>query len=205
MADDVRAAYAVLLSQHLETADAVDRLAHYAALLERWAAVHSLVRFASREELVRRHLLDSLAAAPRLGRAGVLVDVGSGAGLPGVPLLVVRPGWRGVLLEPRAKRWAFLRLAIRELGLDAEAVAARTGSAEAERGPFDAVTARALGGHAGLLRWSRPRLAPSGSVLLWSTETGLAELCEVPGWRVVSSPLPGLDHGRLVQLQPCST
>ncbi len=205
MAEAARAAYAGLLSAHLESADAVDRLARYAALLERWAAVHSLVRFGSREELVRRHILDSLAAAPVLGSAGTLVDVGSGAGLPGVPLLVARPGWRGVLLEPRAKRWAFLCLVIRELGLQAEAVAARTGSAEAERGPFDVVTARALGGHAGLLQWSRPRLAPGGSVLLWTTEDGLSVLRETPGWRVVSSALPGLDRGRLAQLQSCST
>jgi 16S rRNA (guanine527-N7)-methyltransferase len=205
VADAVRAAYAALLSPHLESARAVELLARYAALLERWAAVHSLVRFGSREELVRRHLLDSIAAAPRLGEAGTLADVGSGAGLPGVPLLAVRPGWRGVLLEPRTKRWAFLRLVIRELGLNAEAVAARIGSPEAERGPFEIVTARALGHHADLLAWSRPRLAPGGAVLLWLTETGLAELREVPGWRVVSSPLPGLDRGRLAQLQPCST
>lgn len=205
MADAVTAAYAALLSPHLETGEAVERLARYAALVERWAAVHSLVRFDSREELVHRHLLDSLAAAPLLGPAGTLIDVGSGAGLPGVPLLVARPTWRGILLEPRAKRWAFLRLVIRELGLDAEAVAARTGSPEADRGPFDTVTARALGGHADLLRWSRPRLAAGGSVLLWSTRAGLDELREVPGWRMVSSPLSGLDRGRLAQLQPCST
>ncbi len=53
---------------------------------------------------------------------GTLLDVGSGAGLPGVPLLIARPGWRGVLLEPRQKRWAFLKTVIRELELDAEAV-----------------------------------------------------------------------------------
>ncbi len=56
--------------------------------------------------------------APQIADTGALLDIGSGAGLPGVPLLIARPGWRGVLLEPRQKRWAFLRLVVRELGLE---------------------------------------------------------------------------------------
>lgn len=197
--------YARLLDPYLDDAAAVERLARYAGLLARWSGVHSLVRFSSPEELVRRHLLDALAATSLMGPSGSLVDVGSGAGLPGVPLLIVRPGWRGLLLEPRTKRWAFLRLVIRELELSAEAVAARTGSPEADRGPFDLVTARAVGEHEKLLEWGRRRLASGGSVLVWTTEDGEAGLRRVPGWRVISSPLPGLDRGRLARLQPCST
>jgi 16S rRNA (guanine(527)-N(7))-methyltransferase RsmG len=82
------------------------------------ATAHSLVRFTSPEDLVERHILESVAYQPT-ETAGLLVDVGSGAGLPGVPLLCTRPDWRGVLVEPRQKRWAFLRRVIRELELDA--------------------------------------------------------------------------------------
>ena len=110
--------FAELLSIHVE-GQALDRLICYAELVERWSARHNLVRYSTRQELVERHIADALAAAPRLGAEGRLLDVGSGAGLPGVPLLAARPRWRGVLLEPRQKRWAFLRTVIRELfGVD---------------------------------------------------------------------------------------
>ena len=63
----------------------------------RWSARHNLVQFWSGEERVERHILEALAAAPLLGSMGRLLDVGSGAGLPGVPLLAVRPRWGGLI------------------------------------------------------------------------------------------------------------
>jgi len=181
-----------------------DRLTRYAELLERWSQRHNLVRYSSRRELVERHLLDSLAAVPFLGKNGRLLDVGSGAGLPGVPILAARPGWTGVLLEPRQKRWAFLRLVIRELGLSAQVDRARyqdfVGVAA-----WDAISVRAVGDDVGVLGWARPRVSDGGQVLVWTTEKPETGLREVPGWRVLSSSLPGLDRGRLVRLQPCST
>jgi 16S rRNA (guanine527-N7)-methyltransferase len=183
---------------------ALQRLVRFAQLVERWSERHNLVRFASREDLVRRHILEALAAAPLLTGSGRLLDVGSGAGLPGVPLLVVRPRWRGVLLEPRQKRWAFLRTVVRELGLDAEVVRARF--QDLGEGPrFDLITARAVGDHETLLGWARGRLTEAGEVVIWTTVDGQAELAAVAGWRVLSSHQPGLDFGRLARLQPCFT
>ncbi len=195
--------YERLLAPHVD-AEAVARLARYAELLERWSARHSLVRFADRRELVERHILDALAGAPILGSVGRLLDVGSGAGLPGVPLLVVRPGWQGVLLEPRSKRWAFLRTVIRELGLAAEAVCSRYRELPGES-RWDCITARALGGYEDLLAWSRDVLSERGEVVLWTTVDTEARLAALPRWRVLSSALPGLDRGRLCRLQPCFT
>jgi 16S rRNA (guanine527-N7)-methyltransferase len=192
-----------LLSEHADGA-ALDRLSRFAELVERWSERHSLVRFASREELVERHIVDALSAAPQLGAEGSLLDVGSGAGLPGVPLLAVRPEWRGVLLEPRQKRWAFLRTVVRELGLRAEVERARYEDLPGGR-RFDLVTCRALAGHPALLRWARDRLTDSGAVLLWTTVTGVGALGAETGWRMLSSPLPGLENGRLARLQPCFT
>lgn len=192
-----------LLAAHAE-GRALDRLVRYAELLERWSARHNLVRYSGREELIRRHFVDSLAAAPLLLGRGRLLDVGSGAGLPGVPLLAVRPLWTGVLLEPRQKRWAFLRTVVRELGLAAEVVRTRYQELAPDR-PFDVITARAVGGHGGLLDWARDRLAPSGQVLLWTTVEGVFHVASAPGWRVLSSQLPGLECGRLARLQPCFT
>ena len=182
----------------------LDRLVRYAELLERWSRRHSLVRYTGREELVTRHLLESLAATPFLGGHGRLVDVGSGAGLPGVPLLAACPGFSGVLLEPREKRWAFLKLVIRELGLDARAERTRFQDLKNDR-PWNAVTVRAVGNQGEILGWARSRLAADGMVLLWTTEEAEDGLRGMVNWRVLSSPLPGLDRGRLVRLQPCFT
>ena len=192
-----------LLAAHAEGA-ALQRLIRYAGLLERWSKRHNLVCFSSRAELVERHILDSLEAAPLLERSGRLLDVGSGAGLPGVPLLAVRPLWSGVLLEPRQKRWAFLRTAIRELQLAAEVACSRYQDF-GDCPPFDVITIRAVGDHQAVLEWARSRLADEGQVLIWTTVNGVAALEAVAGWRVLSSRLPGLDCGRLARLQPCFT
>jgi 16S rRNA (guanine527-N7)-methyltransferase len=193
-----------LLARHAEGAE-LRRLVRYAELLERWSGAHNLVSWSSREELVERHLVDALAARALLGEHGRLLDVGSGAGLPGIPLLAVRPGWRGVLLEPRQKRWAFLRLVVRELDLQAQAMRLRYQEYLCAEGPFDVVTARALGGYGELLGWARNRLSDGGCVLLWATVDIECGLEGQPGWRVLSSPLPGMERGRLVQMVPCFT
>ena len=196
--------FAELLRPHAD-GDLLARLVRYAELVERWSQRHNLVSWKGREELVRRHLLDALAARELLSGSGALLDVGSGAGLPGVPLLASRPEWRGVLLEPRQKRWAFLRLVVRELELHAAVERARYQDFRGGGGPFDLVTARALGGHAELVQWARGQLVPGGQVALWSTEEGEAALRRLPGWHVLSSPLPSLARGRLVRLLPCFT
>jgi 16S rRNA (guanine527-N7)-methyltransferase len=194
-----------LLQPHAD-GDALRRLVRYAELLERWSRRHSLVRFATRTELVERHIVDALAGVHELREpSGRLLDVGSGAGLPGVPLLAARPSWQGVLLEPRQKRWAFLRLVVRDLDLDAAVYRARYQELDPSLTGFDAVTARALGGYADLVSWAGSRLGPAGRVLIWGTEEAAEGLKKSPGWRVLSSPLPGLDRGRLIRLQPCST
>jgi 16S rRNA G527 N7-methylase RsmG len=119
-------------------------------------------------------------------------------------LLVASPGWRGTLLEPRQKRWAFLKLVIRELGLDAEAERNRYEALEPGR-RWDRITARAVGGDQALLEWACNRLRPEGEVLLWTTQDAEIVLAQRPGWRVLSSAMPGLDRGRLCRLQPCFT
>ena len=198
--------YQELLGAHF-SGRVLDRMIRYAELLEEWSVRHNLVRFSSRRELVHRHLLDAYAGAALLAGKGRLLDVGSGAGLPGVPLLIAQPRWEGILLEPRQKRWAFLKRVIRELDLPAEAVEQRyqnLGSAER----FRLVTARAVGGYEDLLAWAGRHLSPGGGVALWTTLEGEDQLSLVPGWRVLSWPLVGLDRGRLVHLEPegsCST
>lgn len=97
-------------------ADLPPRLADYLLLLQRWNRVYNLTAVRDLDEMVALHLLDSLAIAPLL-RGEHFIDVGSGAGLPGIPLALANPGWRFTLLDASAKRVRFLRQAAIELGL----------------------------------------------------------------------------------------
>jgi len=175
------------------------KLARYAALLEHWSKKQSLVRVRSREELVERHLLESLQPLPLLDEHGTLLDIGSGGGLPGVPLLCALPGWRGVLLEPRRKKWAFLRQIIRELDLKAEA--RKESFEEHGGGGYSAICSRALGGHVEIVRWAASRLTPEGKVYLWATEREDKELRGLSGWSVLGFAIDGLRRGRLIQMK----
>ncbi|MGH8762817.1 MAG: 16S rRNA (guanine(527)-N(7))-methyltransferase RsmG [Nitrosospira sp.] len=126
------------LSQETQT-----RLLQYLVLIGKWNQVHNLTAIREPETMLVRHLLDSLSilsciAGPRI------VDVGSGAGLPGIPLALARPDWHVVLLESNHKKAAFLQQARIELGLKNVEVAAER--AENFRSPdgFDTVISRAF-------------------------------------------------------------
>ncbi len=97
----------------------VEGLLIFLGLLGRWGRVCDLTASLPAHDLVRDHVLESLAGVPWVP-AGVVVDVGSGAGFPAIPILLARRDVHGVLVEPRARRWAFLKEVVRELGLDAE-------------------------------------------------------------------------------------
>ena len=175
----------------------LEKLLHYAEELERWSRVQSLVRYRSRRELVERHLLESLSPLSRLPQKGSLLDIGSGAGFPGIPLLCALPQWQGVLLEPRSKKWAFLRQMIRELDLAADA---RCEPYQTHRGgSYSAILSRALAGHLEMTRWSRGRLAPGGSLFFWATEREETLLRGLSAWNVLGFPIDGLGRGRLIE------
>lgn len=140
------------------------KLDRYAALIRAWAPKLDLVSPGDLERFEERHVADSLrvldlvAAAP----AGVCCDVGSGAGLPGVPLAIAS-GRRWRLLEPRARRAAFLDEVVRELELDCEVVRMTAQEAAKEGLRYAVVTARALAPPEEAFELIMPLVAPGGS------------------------------------------
>lgn len=98
---------------------AAGALSEYVGLLLDWGARVNLTSAGTAEEIVDDHLADALAVAAAVpGSARSLLDVGSGAGLPGVVVAILRPNLDCTLLEPRSRRWAFLREVRRKLGLE---------------------------------------------------------------------------------------
>jgi len=128
----------------LDAAALAPPLQRYLALLNAQNALHNLTAIRDPHEQVTKHLLDSLAILPYIPVTGRLLDVGTGAGLPGIPLALARPALEVTLLDSRNKKVAFCAMAIAALGL-APRVRAVHARAEAFQGPrFDAIVSRAF-------------------------------------------------------------
>ena len=112
--------------------------------------------------LWQRHVANSLALVDVVGSGLDLADVGSGAGLPGLPLAIVRPDLRVTLIEPLLRRFNFLELAVDELGLGGR-VEVRRARAEECKDSFDVVVCRAVAPLEKLLKWTVPLFAPGGA------------------------------------------
>jgi 16S rRNA (guanine527-N7)-methyltransferase len=178
-------------------ADAVPRLLDYQALLQRWNATYNLTAVRDPVEMVTRHLLDSLAILPYV-QGRTLADLGTGPGLPGIPLAIAAPGREVLLVDSNGKKVRFLREAIRSLKL--EGVRAVQSRVEEVEGSFDCVTARAFASLADMLGWGGHLLAPDG---VWLAMKGKAPDEELPGVPpgfavrdIHALAVPGLDAER---------
>lgn len=167
------------------------KLAGYAELLRRWAPKLDLIADADLPRLRERHIADSLRLRPLVAAApvGLAIDVGSGAGLPGVPLAIVDPGriWR--LLEPRQRRAAFLEEVIRELELGNCEVVVKSAQVAA-RDPALArghalATARALAPPRQAFKLMEPLVYSGGSCLCF-----VGESADLPAQ--ADEPQPGI-------------
>lgn len=189
-----------LAELHCELAAAtIERLLDYVELLARWNATYNLSAVRDPLEMVTRHLLDSLAVAPWV-RGHSLVDLGTGPGLPGIPLAVIAPERAVTLVDSNGKKTRFLRAAVRELGLaNVQVLESRV---EALRGQYDCVTARAFASLADMLAWGGHLLAPDGLWLALKGRVAPEELAAVPAPFVVQAvqalQVPGLDAERCV-------
>ncbi len=158
---------------------ALARLAAYATRLLEWGARINLTGARDAETLADEHLADVLPIVPQLPQAAVLLDVGSGAGLPGIPLALLRPDLDVWLLEPRERRHTFLRLALREAGLDSgQAVCARLEDWDLreDRPSVDVAISRAVWPPAEWLERGRSVVRPGGRVIAIEGRERLVEL-----------------------------
>lgn len=194
----------------------IEQLARYFQELKKWNSRFNLVAQADDRQLVESHFLDSLTLLPLLDPCPEpgLVDVGSGAGFPGLVLKIARPDLPVTLVEPRQKRTAFLRQVIRTLGL--QGITVRETRLEKAAPEFaewhDAIplfTSRAFTAISGFLELCAPFAAPGGRVICMKGRKAEAELAE---WRAqqpdspfvltktVATTLPFFDNSRKLLL-----
>jgi 16S rRNA (guanine527-N7)-methyltransferase len=195
--EKLRAGLAGMPALRIDAA-ARSRLLDYLSLLQRWNRSYNLTAVRDPGDMVTRHLLDSLAVSPWVP-AGRLLDAGSGAGLPGVPLAIARPDLQVTLLDSAGKKIRFLNQVRRELGLDnAIPVQSRLESYQPDQ-TFDAIVSRAFSSLTDFAAAAR-HFAGGARLLAMKGRYPEAELRAVPEWLRVDAvePLavPGLQEER---------
>jgi len=161
----------------------LDQLSLYLDLLLKWNARTNLSAIRAPEEIVRRHFGESLFAARHLPAGKNLLDLGSGAGFPGLPIALAVPALSVTLAESQNKKASFLREAIRTLGIPVEVWADRVEKLAANR-LFDVVTLRAVDNPTLALALARERLTPAGTILHLTSATssdGTGQILPIPG------------------------
>lgn len=150
----------------------------YAALLAGPGVDRGLLGPREADRIWDRHILNSAAAAELLDTGERIVDIGSGAGLPGIPLAIARPDLEVVLLEPLLRRSEFLNEVVNELGLAVEVVRGRAEEPEVRSrfGKRDAAVSRAVAALDKLTKWSMPLLRPGGRMLAIKGERASEEV-----------------------------
>jgi 16S rRNA (guanine527-N7)-methyltransferase len=174
---------------------AQQRLLAYLALLHKWNRIYNLTAVRETSRMVSQHLLDCLAVAPHV-KAETILDVGSGPGLPGIPLAVAAPRAHVTLLESSQKKTAFLQQAKLELKLDNVAVVCERVETWQPGRAFEMVISRAFSDLAEFARLAGRHAAPGGRLAAMKGIYPHEEITQLPaGWSLQSAvPLnvPGL-------------
>jgi len=182
----------------LDLPDAIrSQLIAYVELLARWNAAYNLTAVRDPGDMIARHLLDSLAIVPYVSGA-TLADLGSGPGLPGIPLALVAPQRQVTLVDSNGKKARFLREAVRSLKL--VNVRVIEGRVQDVPGQFDCVTARAFATLADMLDWAGGLLAQDGRWLAMKGKLTDEEIAAVPAGfhieQVVTLDVPAVEGER---------
>jgi 16S rRNA (guanine527-N7)-methyltransferase len=166
------------------SADQVAKVSEYIRLLLKWNRLTSLTTVTEPIEIAGRHFGESMFAASLLPvEKGRLVDIGSGAGFPGLALKILCPHIQGALVESNKKKSAFLAEVVNVLQLpDVQILPVRFEEIRAERDFADFITVRAVGGFPKILRWARTALSQRGHLLLWVGGEDITNITNEAGW-----------------------
>ncbi len=172
-----------------------EKIAAYLELLQKWNKTYNLTAVRDAADMVPRHILDSLAVAEYL-QGERIADLGTGPGLPGIPLAIRYPGHRFTLVDSNRKKTLFLNNVVRDLRLDnVEIVRSRLEEYHPAHS-FDTLTARALASVDDILRWAGHLCKPGGCFLLLKSRQLEQELEHLrPGFsveKIVELDIPGL-------------
>jgi len=193
----------------------IDRLELFLQEMARWNRVHNLTAIEDQKDSVVLHLIDSIAVLPIMdqflgNKTALIADLGSGGGLPAIPIAILRPEWRLTLIEAVRKKTAFLQHARGKLELKNTEILSERVETVAKRRPgeFDAVISRAFTSLANFLELSQPLLRPGGLVFAMKAKRADEELQEVSldQWQLIADEplqIPNLKvERRLLVLTP---
>lgn len=174
------------------------QLMSYLKLLQKWNKVYNLTAIRDAEQMISHHLLDSLAVLPHLW-PGRWLDVGCGAGLPGIVLAIARPQWQFTLIDSNSKKTSFVQQATIELGLKNIKVQCARVEELSAQGKFDGIISRAFAETEDFIRLTRHLIAPKGR---WAAMKGAPdqELQRLSGdievERIIPLKVEGVDAAR---------
>ncbi len=177
----------------------VEIFVHFLRLLDKWNTVYNLTSVRDPGLMVTRHIMDSLVVSPFLQGQQVL-DVGSGAGLPGIPLAIINPDTEFTLLDSNQKKTRFMQQAITELKLENVTVISQRIESFRPEQPFDTIIARAYSNMETLITGTQNLLAVDAVILAMKGTYPMAELENIPdGYRIgkiEKLDVPGLNAER---------
>lgn len=181
------------------------KLLDYLALMQKWNRVYNLTAIRDEKEMFVKHLLDSLSVAPYV-TSQRLIDVGTGAGLPGIPLAIIFPDRQIDLLDSNSKKTRFLIQAKTELGLDNVEVIQHRVERYAPEQLYDGVISRAFASLDDMLNWTRHLLAKDGFWWAMKSQKTQDEVAHLPEFakmlQVFNLDVPGLSAQRtLIQIE----
>ncbi len=187
-------------------ADTQEKLLAYLAMLNKWNKVYNLTAIRDPKQMVSNHLLDSIAIIPHLW-SGRWLDVGSGAGLPGMVMAISKPDWQIDLLDSNSKKTSFVQQAIIELGLQNVSVHCARVEGWQPKHKFDGIVSRAFTELGNFLSLTQHLIATHGR---WAAMKGVPESelagmptnCQVD--QVISLQVPDLQAARSLVIASCT-